>query len=263
MNKYRELIRCGILNKLAYPAGLAGTAVAIFVYMYIFFELWSFTFKTSPAAGVGGMGLNSMIWYLLASEIIILSQMSVAANISASIRDGSIAIIIGKPVNLGLYNFFISFGESIPLFVVNAAVGGLVTFLLVGALGVNSWTNMVFFAILGFLGVVLNFLISYNIGLLAILVEDTSSIEWIYSKLLLVIGGALIPLDFFPSKIKAFLDYLPFSAIIYKPAMVFVGRSSESFSHVLLLQFLWIAAAAAAGGLLYRKLITRVTINGG
>lgn len=263
MNKYREMIKCGILNKLAYPASLAGTAVAVFVYMYVFFELWSYTFRTSAGAAAGGMGLNSMIWYLLATEIMILSQINVAAVISASIRDGSIAIIIGKPVNLGLYNFFISLGESIPLLAVNAAVGGLVTFLLVGALGGNSLTNIVLFAILGSLGLILNFLISYLIGLLAIVLEDTSSVEWIYSKLLLVIGGALIPLDYFPVKIKALLDYLPFSAIIYKPAMVFVGKSAESFSHVLLLQGFWIAAAAAAGGLMYRRLITRITINGG
>lgn len=263
MNKYREMIKCGVLNKLAYPASLAGTAVAVFVYMYVFFELWSYTFKTSPGAGAGGMGLNSMIWYLLATEIMILSQINVAAAISASIRDGSIAIIIGKPVNLGLYNFFMSFGESIPLLLVNAAVGGLVTFLLVGALGGNFPANIILFAILGFLGLILNFLISYLIGLLAIVLEDTSSVEWIYSKLLLVIGGALIPLDYFPVKIKALLDYLPFSAIIYKPAMVFVGKSTESFSHVLLLQGFWIAVAAAAGGLLYRRLITRITINGG
>lgn len=263
MRKYLTLTKCGILTRLAYPASLAGTATAIFVYMYVFFELWSYTLNVSAAPVLAGMGLKPLLWYLLATEIMVLSQISVASSISASIRDGSIAITLGKPVNLGLYSFFLSFGESLPLFSVNALIGGLTTVLLVGPLSAVPPGNVLCFLLLGFCGVVLNFLISYSIGLLAIIIEDTSSLEWIYSKLLLIIGGALMPLDFFPSGIKNILDYLPFSAIIYKPAMTLVGKNIDGVVHTLAIQGVWIVIATSGCALLYRKLIAEISINGG
>lgn len=261
MSKFLALFRAGFQNAIVYPNVLVGSAISMTVFMIVFFELWSLTYSTGAQGSLVGIDLNTMLWYLLASEIMILSQISVAGTIAESIRDGSIAIILTKPIGHGFYKFFYAFGESLPLWAVNAGIGMLVMFLLTGTM--PSLAGVGWFAVVGFLGTVLNFLISYLIGLSAIIFEDTSSLEWIYSKLLLVVGGALIPLDLFPEWLRSATASLPFSYIIYRPAMVFAGRQVSEVSSTLGMQVAWIALFTLACWILYRQVISRLSVNGG
>ncbi len=56
---------------------------------------------------------------------------------------------------------------------------------------------------------------------------------------------------------------LPFSAVTYAPARLFVEPSLNGFLAALGQQALWLLVFAGGLGLLYRRSVTVLTVNGG
>jgi ABC-2 type transport system permease protein len=195
------------------------------------------------------------------AETIELSRPALARTISDTVKDGSIAYILNKPYNFLLYQFSNSMGETIFRALVNALFGSAVVWWLVGpppsALG---WV----FAFVAILGTwVLNFCITCLIGLSAFLVEDVSAFMWIYQKLVFILGGFLIPLDFYPGWLQTIAKALPFAAMIYGPSKLLVSPSVAFFGQVMLMQGVWILALGTVLSISFRRGISYLTVNGG
>ena len=79
----------------------------------------------------------------------------------------------------------------------------------------------------------------------------------------LMLGGMLIPLDFYPGWLQAIARVLPFSSTTYGPARLFVTPSVDFFVNVMLLQILWITILAFLLAFAYRRGVAYLTVNGG
>jgi len=110
---------------------------------------------------------------------------------------------------------------------------------------------------------ILNFCITCLIGLSAFLVEDVSPFVWIYQKFVFILGGFLIPLDFYPLWLQTVARALPFSAMIYGPSKLFVSPSWDLLAQVMFAQTAWIAAMGFALVISYRRGVAYLTVNGG
>lgn len=126
--------------------------------------------------------------------------------------------------------------------------------------GVFGWAAAVLAALLALL---LDFCISALIGLAAFIAEEVSAFRWIYQKFLLVLGGLLIPLDFFPEWLQNVSRALPFAWIVYGPARLFVDPSATRLADVLLHQMGWLLGTGIVVALFYRWVVGQLTINGG
>ena len=116
---------------------------------------------------------------------------------------------------------------------------------------------------LAFLGVVLDFFLSYCVGIFAFLYEDATPFEWVYGKFLLIFGGTLLPIDLFPEGWEYALKYLPFSNVIFAPARTLVVGDVEYLWRTALVQFIWIVTAMVLGMSGFSMLRHRVVTNGG
>jgi ABC-2 type transport system permease protein len=152
-------------------------------------------------------------------------------------------------------------GESVFRAVVNALFGSLMVWWLVGAPPAPSGWLFAFVALLGTW--VLNFCISCLIGLSAFLVEDVAPFLWIYQKFIFILGGFLVPLDFYPGWLQVIAKLLPFSAMIYGPSKLFVAPSWELLGQVMLVQIAWIVALGFVLVISYRRGVAYLTVNGG
>ena len=103
-----------------------------------------------------------------------------------------------------------------------------------------------------FLAWLINFCTSALIGLAAFAFEEVAPLDWIYHKLLLVAGGVLIPLDFFPEWLREICQSLPFAYTIYGPARFFIDPSWQRFVTLILGQLGWIIVMATLLTLVYR-----------
>ena len=101
------------------------------------------------------------------------------------------------------------------------------------------------------------------IGLSAFIVEDVSAFMWIYQKLAFLLGGMLVPLDFYPQWLQTIAKALPFSSITYGPARLFVTPTLELFVNVMTVQIIWITILAFVLSFTYRRGVAYLTVNGG
>ena len=261
VKKYWAIFQITLINSLAYPGELIGRSLMIIPFMWIFYQLWKITFNAAGMDVINGMTLYSTMWYLMMAETIELSRPRLANTISDNVKDGSIAYILNKPYNFLLYQFSNSMGETVFRAAMNAFFGGLVIWWLVGPPpGLLGWA----FAILALLGTwIMNFCITCLIGLSAFLVEEVSPFMWIYQKFVFILGGFLIPLDFYPDWLQSIARALPFAYMIYGPSKLFVSPSIDLLVNILSLQLLWSVVLGLILVISYRRGVAYLTVNGG
>ncbi len=261
MKKYWHLFKVQLINSLAYPGELIGRSLVIFPFMWIFYQLWKVTFAANGSTEINGLTFPMTLWYLMIAETIELSRPRLANTISEAVKDGSIAYTLNKPYNFLLYHFSTSMGETIFRALVNALLGSALVWWLVGAPpSLLGWP----LTLLTMLGAwTLNFCLSAFIGLAAFIVEDTSAFQWIYQKMAFILGGLLIPLDFYPEWLQAIAKALPFASMTYGPARLFVSPTIPAFLSTLAMQAIWILVLAILLTITYRRNISHLALNGG
>ena len=93
--------------------------------------------------------------------------------------------------------------------------------------------------------------------------EDTQRAEWIYSKLVITIGGLFLPLDLFPYWLAAVSRVLPYASICYAPARLFVGFTWSAFGSLVLTQAVWLLLSAMTVHFVFSRAVRRVVAHGG
>jgi ABC-2 type transport system permease protein len=259
--KYWAIFQITMLNSLAYPGELVGRSLMIIPFMWIFYQLWNVTFHAAGTDVINGMTIPGTLWYLMMAETIELSRPALARTISDNVKDGSIAYLLSKPYNFLLYQFSNSMGETFFRTLVNAALGSLMVWWMVGPHPAPRGWLFVIPAILGTW--ILNFCITCLIGLSAFLVEDVAPFVWIYQKFVFILGGFLVPLDFYPNWLQVIAKVLPFSAMIYGPSKLFIQPTWELFGQVMLSQVVWIITLGTTLAIAFRRGVTYLTVNGG
>lgn len=259
--KYWHIFIIQLANSLAYPGELVGRSLMIIPFMWIFVQLWRVTFASAGSATINGLSLSATLWYLMMTETIELSRPRLGQTIADAVKDGSIAYVLNKPYNFLYYQLSTSMGETVFRAAILGLVGSLVMGWLIGP-PPSAWGYLaVLPAILG--AWVLNFCISVLIGMAAFVTEDVAAFNWIYQKLAFVLGGLLIPLDFYPDWLRNISQALPFSSMVYGPARLFVEPTLPALASTLGMQLAWIAALGLLAGLAYRRGVSYLTVNGG
>lgn len=261
MKKYLAIFKMNLLNNLAYPAELITRSLMILLFMWIFFQLWHITFVSAGTVSINGLTLRDTMWYLLLAETIELGRPRLARVISQQVKDGSIAYILNKPYNFLLYQLSSGLGDSIPRMAMLFLLGGALVWVMAGPPpNLVNWPV----AILALVGAwLLHFCINALIGLAAFVTEEVAPFEWIYQKMIFVLGGMLIPLDFYPAWLQAVSKSLPFAYMMYGPARLFVRPDTQLFLQILTGQAIWLLVL---GGILinsFSRGMKRLAVNGG
>lgn len=259
--KYLAIFRTQLQNRMTYAGDLAAQSISIVLFLWIFFQLWRTTFHSSGATEINGLSLNDTLWYLMIAETIILSKPRISRRISEDVKDGSIAYLLNKPYNFLLYQLSVGLGDGITAMVFNLILGGLTVWLLAGPPPpVSGWFFTLIAIILSWL---IDFCFNAMIGLAAFVAEEVNAFEWIYQKTVFLLGGLLIPLDFFPTWIQKIAFSLPFAYILYGPARFFVDPTIERFASLVSIQLVWLLLSGTALTFIFQRGIRRLAINGG
>jgi ABC-2 type transport system permease protein len=261
LKKYWHIFLIQLINALAYPGELIGRSLMIIPFMWIFAQLWRVTFNAAGTEIINGLTLRDTLWYLMMAETIELSRPRLGTTIADAVKDGSIVYVLNKPYNFLLYHLSTSMGETVFRALMNALFGSLVIGLLVGPPAHPLGFLIAIPAVFG--AWVLNFCVSVVIGLAAFVTEDISAFQWIYQKFAFILGGLLIPLDFYPVWLQTIAKTLPFSSMIYAPSRLFVTPSFDMFIQTMGMQLVWIVALGAVAALAYRRGVAVLTVNGG
>lgn len=260
-SKYWAIFITQLQNAAAYPLDLLSRSLVILIFMWVFFNLWRAAYSSAGVTSISGMTLHDTLWYLMLTETIVLSKPRLAQAIAAQVKDGSIAYLLNKPYSFLLYQAALAMGDSMVRVLFNLGLGGTLVWIMIGAPPDPRGWPMVLLAM--FLGWMIDFCIAALIGLSAFVTEEIAAFEWIYNKLLFLLGGMLIPLDFFPDWLQQIARALPFAAAIYGPARLFVAPDIGAFLSLLLTQLGWLAALGIIVTLIFRRGMAWLSINGG
>jgi ABC-2 type transport system permease protein len=261
MKKYWALFTTQVLNTLAYPGEIIWRSLAILLFLWVFTFLWRVAYSNTDQQILAGLTFRDTLWYLLMAEAIELSRPRFAVKIAQSVKDGSIAYILTKPYDFLLYQMSVNAGDTLLRIILTSLFGSMLVVVMVGSPpGLLGWSLAIIAATAGWF---INFLITSLIGLAAFVTEEVTPFMWIYQKFIFILGGMMIPLDFYPDWLQNISKASPFAYIMYGPARIFVSPDFNKFSILLLGQFGWIIGLGIVVVIAYHMGLRRLVINGG
>lgn len=261
-SKYWAIAVTSAKSNLAYAGEIGSRLCFLGIILFIFMQLWKTIFANANVPAFHGYTLEQIIWYLAITECIMLSSPRVTPLVDEDVRTGAITVQLVRPMSYPLYRLASNLGEQAVRFGVTAIAAGSIALLLVGPPD-NFPLGLACLVLALPLALVLDFLGYLLVGLFAFWCEDTSGLALIYSRLTMVAGGMLMPLDLFPEDFQSVLKALPFGYIVSGPARAFVHPDTTSLEALLGFQVFWIAVFALIVAFVYGKALKRIALNGG
>lgn len=263
MRKYAVIYRSVLMENIQYAANIAMGFFNYFVFIFIFIKLWEYMYRT-PGELIAGYTKEQMIWYVMMTEMILFGSNagSVAREAAGDIRSGNIAYLINKPYHYTLYLLTKYTGEwsiRLPMYAALAAVIGRV---MVGPVPGFRLTAVWAMALCVILGLTINAVFKLCISLISFWIEDATPFQWLYDKLILVVG-VIFPVEIFPKTLQPLFKLTPIYTVCYGPAKLIVDFSREKCLEILAAQLLYLTAGGGLMFLIYRKGAKKLYVNGG
>jgi ABC-2 type transport system permease protein len=147
-------------------------------------------------------------------------------------------------------------------FTMNIVSGSIVTLVLVGPIPM-SLSGLAMFALIVPVAFALDFLAYLFIGLFAFWLESTAGLWILYSRLTMLLGGMLMPIEIFPDRWQPVLRNLPFAMMVYGPARIFVAPNARTLLSIAVSQMWGLAAFSIAVYVIQNIALRRIQSNGG
>jgi ABC-2 type transport system permease protein len=258
VRKYLAFFRVAVAEARRERGELYGRVVFFAVILGVFSSLWHAVAEAGMPAAADPKGL---VWYLAATEWIVLSAPPLHIEIQEAVRRGDVVCQLGRPVSyVGA-----AFAQGLGLLAVRAPLLGVTA--CVCAFVFTGWIPPLrVFASVAPFGLVAAALLTALylwIGLLAFWLEDVSPVYWVWQKLLFVLGGLMLPIELYPGFIRRVAAYTPFPSVLDGPASL-VLQGSNAGSGVLARHLaIWACVTALAVWWVFRRATSALTVNGG
>ena len=263
MKKYMVIYRSVLMENLQYVMDIAMGFISYFIFIYVFIQLWGYIYE-SPQELIAGYTKEQMIWYVMITEMIWCGTRSstVTRQVATDIRGGNIAYLMNKPYHYTFYVLTKYTGEwsvRLPMYAGLTIVTGL---LLVGR--IPGFRTVTFWAVIPciVLGITIHAVFKLCISLMSFWIEDSNPFQWLYDKLILVVG-TIFPIEIFPAALQPLFKLTPIYTVCYGPAKLMVDFSRAKYFEILLAQMLYLSAGFALMLVIYGKGGKKLYVNGG
>jgi ABC-2 type transport system permease protein len=204
---------------------------------------------------------KSLVWYLAATEWILLSAPTIFLDIQDAIRRGDLAYRLAHPVSFVTAEF----ARGLGLLALRAPVLGITAFCC--AFVFTGWVpplaTLALFVPFGVAASILLTALYVPLGLLAFWLHDMSPVFWVWQKLLFVFGGLMLPLELYPPLVQRVALVTPFPSLLSGPASFVLGTGAMAPGALVRHLVVWSCATSLVTTVLFRRALSNVTINGG
>lgn len=265
--KLLALTRAGIMESLHYRLGTFVTLFANLIYLVLVYYLWKAIYASSGVDVVNGMTFaDTMIYLILATSLFNFLEMFVVWDMSRSIQSGKIILDLLKPLKFRTYTFWSYSGSHVVSFIMTFIPTFIIVMIITkGAIPMGL--NLVYFLISTLFALIVNFNIEMIVATICLYTESTWGINIVKETIVLLLSGASIPLAFFPEKLRAVVDFMPFRAVYDIPLTILLEKNGADTLQGLLpmfgFQLIWIVILTAAGSLFWNCSVKKITVNGG
>jgi len=255
--KFWCVFRLVWIERMVYRINFVMEIVSIILSSLIVVFVWLAIYQSSGRGVLGGYSIQEMVTYILGGGVINSFILTTAENpeTSQSIQDGTLSTLLIKPFNPYAIWLARDLGSKAFLFIIGLAGYTIVFFFFKNYLVVSASINylcLFFLSIL--LAAILQFLLFESLSLLAFWVENTYGIRFTMRVIMEVVGGAIIPLSFFPHILQKIFLLLPFPYLIYLPMRIYLGRiPMEEVPVEFLKEAIWIVSLALLNIIIWKK----------
>jgi ABC-2 type transport system permease protein len=202
-----------------------------------------------------------MLWYIAMTEWVIMSAPMIQFQMAEDIRRGDVAYQIARPASWVGSRLAHGFGTM----VVRAPV------MLVVACGA-AWMfaglpahpgRLVIAVAFGLVAMAVMTVFHVAIGVTAFWLGDIMPVYWIWQKLLFVIGGMLLPLQFYPDLFVRFAMLTPFPAFLAGPASFMTAAPVMSAARLTGGLVGWWIGGLVISHWLFGRAVQGLQVNGG
>lgn len=263
MRKYVVIYRSVLMENLQYAANIAMGFISYFLLIFVFISLWDYMYA-APGDLIAGYTKEQMIWYVMITEMIWFGARSstIRQQVSSDIRGGNIAYLVNKPYWYPLYilaKYTAEWNIQLPMYAALTVVTGVT---MVGGIpGFRGITLLAAVPCIVF-GMTIHAVFKICIGMLSFWIEDSNPFQWLYDKLILVVG-TIFPVEIFPGALQPVLKLTPIYTVCYGPAKLIVDFSVEKYLEILLAQAVYLAVGCAILCWIYERGGKKLYVNGG
>ena len=251
---------------LAYPRGLLISVIIFPIVMVLNIFLFTSIFSYNGTTHILGFDLTQMIWYYGVTMFVWVFTYNFAdQRMSNYILSGELAVLLMRPMPLFRYEFA-SASALRTAAVICEFVPVMAIFSLLRPPTFLTWGSFGMFLVIIVLAFGLQFLLNFIVGLSAVLTQNNAGIARLVNAMLTVLGGAVIPLDYFPDALQRICAYLPFQYIFYEPVRFFIRHGDTSalaWGQAVLIQLGWIVGLYAVIRILWALLLKKIVVAGG
>lgn len=263
MKKYLHIYKTTLIESIQYISSVFIAFISFSIMMFVFINLWQYVYQDEVNI-INGYSMNQMIWYVLITEVLWFGtrNKTLTDQISLDIKTGNIAYNINKPYNYVLYVIARHLGEITIKFILFIIFGILLGVTFVGKIPGFNIANIPLIVISVILGMLINSIIRITISIISFWIEDSKPFQWIYDKLILVVG-TIFPVEMFPKWIQPIIKCTPVFVVTYGPAKLIIDFSMEMFWKILFAQFIYLLIVGFILIILYKTGVKKLNVNGG
>lgn len=226
MQAYLYIIKIRMQSALAYRFNVISTISIQCLLMFAMTCFWKAAYDGTGE--VSGVGAKDMVTYAMISIIMgNLMTMGVEGRIEDSVRNGSVALDMLKPVSIyGMYlaedigDLVIAFFQmAVPLLILGSVLFGFPA--------PASACHFALFAISFGIGWLINWILAALLGMCAFKAISMGPIRNVKGFIMHLLSGRVIPLWFFPAGFRAVLELLPFVNIYQLPLGIYIGQYTK------------------------------------
>lgn len=247
------IIKAYIKTYLRYPANLFFKLVELPFQMFIYIFLWYFIFPDDAG------NLSYMICYYLMTGLLSLAYpfIHIAGDIEQDVFEGAIMNCIVRPYNyiqpiLGKYLAWTSLYSIVYI----------PSIIFVAFYHHCSAAQIIFFVVQSVIGLFVEFMMWYTIGLCALYTPKIRGVLRIIAAIKVILSGSLIPLTYMPQFVRTATDFLPFKYYIFVPVNTLLTEvSAKSILIDALSGLTWILIFILASSLIWNNALVRLEAN--
>lgn len=263
MKAYLFVTKIRVQSALAYRFNVISTILIQCLLMFAMACFWNAAYGGAKA--VSGVREQDMLTYTMVSVIMgNLLTMGVEGRIESSVRSGSVALDMLKPVNI--YGVYLAedlgdmavalFQIAVPLLMIGTAMFGFPAPASAGC--------FLFFLVSFSIGYLINWILAALLGMCAFKVISMGPVRNVKGFIMKLLSGSVIPLWFFPEGFQTVLEFLPFVNIYQLPLGIYIGQYTlEEMVRRTVLQMFWCAALWLIFQSVQKKAAAAVLIQGG
>ena len=254
--------RVEIRQQLVFRTNFFLGIIMIVLRVLILIALWNALYIGKDL--VDGIDLPTMRFYTVASIILeILISANIERGVSEKVKDGSIALMINRPISYPGSVVLDQLAFTAQNFLLRIVPYTLILLVSGIAFKAKVCLNLMFFA-----SVLMSYLLMlfYQMffGFVSFWTQEISGLLEARDVLLTVLSGSMIPLWFFPDWLRSVSYFLPFQAFYSTPLSILIGRldGQEALWNILI-QGAWLILFAVLTAVFWHKARKRVFVNGG